>query len=217
MLEWLSKRPGFETRVAAYCSWDVFPAIYNKERSGLPTFAGEVGPAAGPYAELLREIPVPWAPGSSYDALTFRPALEYLRKQKPRVFHLALGETDEWAHLGRYDLYLGAARRADDYLRLLWDSLQATPEYAGKTTLLVTTDHGRGHEGTSWRDHGKAVAGADRIWIAALGPDTRPLGERAKIAEVTQAQIAATLALLLGQDYRADVPKAGLPIVEILR
>lgn len=217
VLEWLAKRPGFEKRVAAYCSWDVFPAIYNRERSGLPTFAGEAGPAAGAYADLLREIPVPWSPGSAYDALTFLPALEYLRKEKPRVFHLALGETDEWAHLGRYDLYLDAAKRADRYLKVLWEALQGLPEYAEKTTLLVTTDHGRGHEGTSWRDHGKSVAGADRIWIAALGPDTRPLGERAKIRDVTQSQIAATLAELLGQDYRAEVPQAGGSIGEILR
>ena len=49
-----------------------------------------------------------------------------------------------------------------------------------------------------------------------LGPDTQSLGERTKIAPVTQSQIAATLAAFLGQDYNADVPKAGKPIADVL-
>jgi hypothetical protein len=52
--------------------------------------------------------------------------------------------------------------------------------------------------------------------MAYLGPDTRPLGERSKIAPVTQSQIAATLAAFLGEDYSADVPKAGKPIADVL-
>jgi type II secretory pathway predicted ATPase ExeA len=44
----------------------------------------------------------------------------------------------------------------------------------------------------------------------------RALGERAHIPPVTQSQIAATLAALLGEDYNADEPKAGKPIREAL-
>jgi hypothetical protein len=217
VLEWMSKRPGFEGRVAAFCSWDVFPSILNRERSGLPTFAGEAGPAAGPYAELLAEIPTPWHAGSAYDALTFRPALAYATQHAPRVLYIALGETDEWAHAGRYDRYLEAIRREDGYLKILWEALQALPGYAGKTALLVTTDHGRGHEAGEWRDHGKSVAGAERIWIAALGPDVAAAGEREKIADVLQAQLAATLAACVGEDYRGDVPKAAPPVAAFLK
>ncbi|HEX7901078.1 MAG TPA: AP protein [Planctomycetota bacterium] len=209
VLEWLSKRPGFEGKVAAFCCWDVFPSIFNKERSGLPTFAGEIGPAAKGYEDLLREIPTPWN-GCTYDMLAFRPALDYLKARKPRVLYISLGETDEWAHAGRYDRYLQAARRSDDYLRLLWETLQAMPEYAGRTTLLVTTDHGRGVEGTKWRDHGKDVDGAEKIWLAALGPDLPPAGEAKE--SFTQAQVAATVAAVLGEDYRRDVPKAAAPL-----
>jgi hypothetical protein len=217
VLEWLSKRPGFEGRVAAFCSWDVFPAILHRERSGLPTFAGEPGPAGGILGALAGEIPTPWKAGSLYDALTFRPALEHLKKHKPRVLYVALGETDEWAHAGRYDRYLEAAAREDGYLKLLWETLEAMPEYAGKTALLVTTDHGRGGGPADWRDHGRDVAGAERIWIAALGPPVRAAGERERIGEVVQAQIAATLAAWLGEDYRRDVPKAAPPIEALLR
>ena len=34
VLEWLNRRPGFEGRVAAFASWDVFPFILAAERSG---------------------------------------------------------------------------------------------------------------------------------------------------------------------------------------
>jgi len=40
--------------------------------------------------------------------------------------------------------------------------------------------------------------GSENIWIAVIGPDTPPLGERAHIALVTQSQIAARLGLPLG-------------------
>lgn len=206
VLEWLSKRPGFEGKVAAFCCWDVFPSIFNKERSGLPTFAGELGEFARGFDDVLREIPTPWE-GCVYDMLAFRPALDYLKARKPRVLYISLGETDEWAHAGRYDLYLRAARRSDDYLRLLWETLESLPEYKGRTALLVTTDHGRGHEGTSWRDHGKDVAGAEKIWLAALGPSRWDAPE-----DFTQAQVAATVAALLGEDYRRDVPRAASPL-----
>ena len=42
------------------------------------------------------------------------------------------------------------------------------------------------------------------------------VGERADVAAVTQSQVAATLAALLGEDYPAAVPKAAKPIVEVL-
>ena len=48
-----------------------------------------------------------------------------------------------------------------------------------------------------------------------MGPDTRPLGERTQ-GEVTQAQIAATVAALLGKDYRQAVPAAAAPITDVL-
>jgi hypothetical protein len=52
--------------------------------------------------------------------------------------------------------------------------------------------------------------------MAFLGPDTATLRERTKIPPVTQSQIAATLAAFLGEDYVADVPKAGKPIADVL-
>ncbi len=47
-------------------------------------------------------------------------------------------------------------------------------------------------------------------------PDVPGLGERKDVPAVTQSQIAATAAALLGEDYVAEVPKAGKPIAAVL-
>jgi hypothetical protein len=52
--------------------------------------------------------------------------------------------------------------------------------------------------------------------MAFMGPDTRDRGERSHVPAVTQNQIAATLAALLGEDYVGDVEKAGRPIADVL-
>src|SRR5947207_734855 len=78
---------------------------------------------------------------------------------------IAFEETDEWAHQGRYDFYLLAARKMDDYVKTLWESVQATPEYRDKTTFLITCDHGRGSGPKDWQRHGANVEGAENIWL----------------------------------------------------
>jgi hypothetical protein len=126
------------------------------------------------------------------------------------------GETDNWAHQGRYDLVLDSAQRMDHLVHQLWDSMQAMPQYRGTTTFIITTDHGRGSGPTEWKSHGAAYQGSENIWIAVMGPDTTPLGERAQVAPVAQAQIAATVAAFIGKDYHHDVPQAALPMSEVL-
>ena len=57
--------------------------------------------------------------------------------------------------------------------------------------------------------------GSENIWIAVMGPETPALGERRQTAEIHQAQIAATVAALLGKDFRKAVPAAAAPIAEV--
>ena len=63
-----------------------------------------------------------------------------------------------------------------------------------------------------WVMDGADVTGAEAIWIAVIGPDTPALGERAHVARVTQSQIAATIASLLGESYTAADPSAAQPL-----
>jgi hypothetical protein len=213
VLEWLNRRPGFEGRVAAYCTWDVFPSILNRERSGFLIHQGPpvTGESAGGRSELLEDLYADLPPlfgGVCVDALEFHAGMDYLKVKKPRVFYLALGETDEWAHEGRYDQYLHAARRCDGFVKRLWETVQSMPEYRGKTSILVTADHGRGDAPVEWKNHGAKVKGAEFIWVAMMGPRIPALGERSGVEGLTQARIAATIAALVGEDYRAAIPQA---------
>jgi hypothetical protein len=210
VLEWLNGRPRFERSVAAYCTWDVFPSILNKDRSGLLVhFGSPTGDAR--LDALYDDLPAIWH-DCVVDALEFHAGMDYLKSAKPRVFYFGFGETDEWAHGGRYDQYLGAAHRCDRFLRRLWETVQSMPEYRGKTSLVVTADHGRGDAPVEWRSHGAKVKGAEFVWAAVMGPRVAARGERANVEGLTQSQIAATLAALVGEDYRSAVPKAAPPL-----
>jgi hypothetical protein len=216
VLEYLNGRPCCRGRVAAWGSWDVLPFIVNTERSRIPTngdgppFPGAATERERLINEMSADMPLTFGAAVRLDAPTMQGAQEWLRTRRPVVLYVMLGETDEWAHEGRYDLYLDAALRADRYLERLWSWAQSVPEYRGRTSLVVTTDHGRG-EGARWTDHGREVPAARRIWIAVLGPDTPPTGIRRRV-EVTQAQVAATIAELLGEDLRSMTPAAAPPL-----
>ncbi|HEY7512105.1 MAG TPA: alkaline phosphatase family protein [Vicinamibacteria bacterium] len=221
VLEWLNGREAYRGRVAAFGSWDVFPWIINRERSGVLVNAGfEPVEAPGERMALLNELIAETTPPEDsvrHDSFTFLAALEHLRRAQPRVLYLALGETDDWAHAGRYDRYLLSARRFDRYLRRLWDAVQSLPQYRDQTSIVITTDHGRGDAASqAWKGHGAKVPGAEHIWIAVLGPDTAPRGERSQAGPVTQSQVAATVAALLGEDFAGAMTGVAPPIADVL-
>jgi hypothetical protein len=162
----------------------------------LETFAS--AEAEKTYNNLAKELPRYWK-GIRYDTFTFRGAMESLKVDKPRLLYVALGETDDWAHAGRYDLYLDSASSNDDFIRRLWEQAQSMDQYLGKTALVIATDHGRGDGREGWKNHSSRLPGSERIWVAVLGPEVQPLGLRKEVG-ATQGQVAATVAHLLGHD-----------------
>jgi hypothetical protein len=216
VLEWLNSRPGFAGKVFAVNAWQVLPQILNAERSkipmwtpGLPTAPGVVSQRILEMEKLIADIPQPWV-DEHYDAFVYQAAVDVLEHHHPRVLYVNFGETDEWAHARRYDYYLETARREDRWIRELWEKMQAIDQYRGCTTLIVTTDHGRGVDPEDWTSHNDKIPNCSQWWTAILGPDTPPLGERKNCAAVTQSQIAATIAAVLGEDFRAAPPKPPL-------
>jgi hypothetical protein len=216
VLEWLNTRPEFAGKVAAFGAWDRLPFILNVDRSRL-SVGTSFAPVPSPRTQRQREInqmaedlPPLWGYGT-FDAPIAAAAVECLRTDKPRIMYVMLGDGDEWAHRGRYDLYLDAAQRADRFIRRLWDTLQSLPEYRGTTTMLLTTDHGRGATTKDWTDHGRKVPAAESTWMAAIGAGVAPLGVREGIT-VTASQLAATIASLVGEDYSIASPKAAPPL-----
>src|SRR5215469_3550099 len=222
VFEWLNSLPDLHAQVAVFATWANFNDIFNVSRSHLPVQAGWQLPYRGsltPREELLNQLyqsTTRWDEEDVYDAFMQVPLLDSFAKQQPRVLFVCYGETDNWAHAGRYDLVLHSAHHFDHFVEQLWNTLQRLPAYRDQTTLIITTDHGRGSGPVEWKSHGVGQKGSENIWIAVMGPDTPALGERRNTAEVHQAQIAATVAALLGKDFRKVAPAAAAPIAEVL-
>lgn len=222
VLEFLNSLPAYKDRVATFSGWDVHEYIVNKPRSGIfcevawqPITVTTSERRKRELQRMLDHLPRYWE-NFSWDALTFARAKEYLEVKKPRVLYVAFGETDEWAHARRYDLYLQMMQRNDAMVRELWQWLQQEPQYKGKTSLVLTVDHGRGRTQRNWTDHSAKVAGAEEIWMAVLGPDTQALGVREDVT-ATQAMIASTVAALLGEDFQKIAPNAAPPLPGVVR
>jgi hypothetical protein len=222
VFEWLDKFEEFRGKVAVYGTWNVYDNIFNKARSGLVMQTGWTLPKKAHETArdaLLREL---YATTTQFDeedapnSFLQISLIDYVKSGQPRALFVGYGETDNWAHQGRYDLVLDSAHRFDHFVEQLWNTMQAMPQYRGTTTFVITTDHGRGSGPTEWKEHGVEQKGSQNIWIAVLGPDTAALGERTHTAPVAQAQIAATLAALLGKDYPAAEPRAAQPIDAVL-
>lgn len=224
VLEWLNQQPQMQHKVAAFGSWDLFPYILNTERSGLTVNAGfmqqqgKLSEKQKYLNQLQAKTPSPFA-SVRLDVFTQEFALEHMRLHKPKLLYIALGEADDFAHMGQYDQYLAAIHRSDQFIADLWQELQNDPYYRDQTTLLISTDHGRG-EAAQWRSHGKSsvmpgykgpvpqIAGSEQIWLAAIGPEIPAAGLVRTNGSWQQGQMAATLAAALGFDYQAVQLKA---------
>ena len=217
VLEWLNRQPAFHGRVSVVGNWDVFTDIVNSKRSGVPTNVG-MGKA--------------WPT----EVLTARYALEGLGHGDTRAMFVGFGDTDDYAHLGDYYQYLSALNRADDWIRQIWETIQANPELRGRTTMIVTADHGRGdNPPDAWREHASqtyldkvapdylpeyrktGITGSNNVWMVALGPAVRPSGAGAYRGGACAGsnQIAASMLTALGADWKAFDAGAGAPLAFI--
>lgn len=221
LLEYLNQKPEFKGKVMAFGSWDVFPYIVNEERSGVPVNAGfdiaegaELSPEEILTNKIQSEIRGPWG-GVRLDVFTQNYAMAALKNRKPKALYISYGETDDWAHENHYDQYIWSAKQTDAYIKEIWDFVQSDPQYKDKTTMIITTDHGRGTTKTSWRGHGSSISDAGEIWMAAIGPDTPASGEMKSLGQWQSAQIARTIFKLLGMEY--PDAKAGKVIEEMVK
>jgi hypothetical protein len=216
VLEYFHQQPAFKGKVAAFGAWEAFNRILNEQRSGINVVAAfDTSGGANPNSQqllinrMLRDSYKPWGEGECLDVFTHHAAMEELKKSQPRILYIAYGETDEWAHAGKYRSYLDAAHQVDAWIKELWDYVQSNPQYKNKTALLITTDHGRGDTiKEQWTDHGSKIEGANEIWLAVMAPGIKPMGEAGAHGMLYQQQIAQTIARLLGQKFTANHPVA---------
>jgi len=216
VLEFLNKQPKLKGRVAAFGAWDAFDRILNQERSGIPVISAfdAVGGKMPTANEKLlnamnKDAYRPFGEEECLDVFTHYGAMEYLKTKKPKLLYIAYGETDEWAHSGKYRSYLDAGHQVDAWIKEIWDFVQKDPQYKNKTTLFITVDHGRGDiKKEEWTSHNDKIQDSHEIWFAVMGPDTPVRGELRSGMQLYQQQFAQTIAKLMGYTYKASHPIA---------
>jgi hypothetical protein len=214
VLEFLNQQPKLKGKVAAFGAWEAFDRILNQQRSGIPVFSAfdTIGGNTPTDSEklindMLQNSFKPFGNAECLDVFTHYAAMDYLKTKKPKVFYIAYGETDEWAHHGYYKSYLDAAYQVDKWINEIWNFTQTDPQYKNKTALFITTDHGRGDQKKEeWTDHGSGVKDAYQIWFAVMGPGIAPSGEQKNNLQLYQDQFAQTIAKILGYTYKAAHP-----------
>ncbi|MCL7764195.1 alkaline phosphatase family protein [Polaribacter sp. Z014] len=211
ILEIAENTEAYKGKVAAFGSWDVFPFIINEERSGLYVNAGfreakgtDLSDKEVFLNELQAETPSPWG-GVRLDVFTHHYALETIKKKHPKLVFISYGETDDFAHDGEYDAYLRSANRTDAFIQKLWNYTQKDLFYKGKTTFIITTDHGRGTAPLeTWKHHGDAIKDSDQVWVLSFGNEIASEGEIITEEQLYTNQVAASVAKLLDVEMITD-------------
>lgn len=221
VFEWLNAMPQYQGRVEIFGTWGAFHRIFAEARSGLPIRAGITlvdAKDSSPRGRLLRELydsSAKLEEDNATDAMLHVTLREHLKQHHPMLLFVGYGDADLWQHMGRYDAFLETAHSFDGFVAELWSQMQSLPEYRGKTSFIITADHGRGANGEDWKEHGVKQPGSDQVWIGILGPDSPALGERHDIPEVHQSQIAATVAALLGENFQRTAQKIAPPLPDL--
>jgi hypothetical protein len=131
------------------------------------------------------------------DRRTAALALDHLERARPRFLWVALGDTDEHAHRGDYGAYLGALRDADAFVGALAARLEAMGDRGARTSILVTTDHGRD---AGFTDHGGPASGS--VWLLARGGPVAKRGALPLARPRHLVDVAPTVRALLGEPAR---------------
>jgi hypothetical protein len=129
------------------------------------------------------------------DRLTADIALRYLVTRAPRFLFVGLGEPDEYAHQDNYRGYLESLRAADRSLGRLVAALSSLGERGKRTSIFVTTDHGRSN---AFRDHGGFAPESGRVWLVASGSGVAGAGLVRSSEPHRLADVAPTMRALLG-------------------
>jgi hypothetical protein len=206
VLEHINSQERYKGKVAAFSTWEVIPYIIRAQEAGIFTKCGRetvtanLDSASRKMSLELQRI-FRDSVEAEEDFSTFYSAFNYLKKERPKVLYIGFDKTDEHAHVGDYDQYLRSAYATDRMIQELWNWIQTNEDYKDKTTLILTTDHGRGKKVHRWKKHGRHIFGSGQMWFAVIGPDTPAHGEIKTKGQYYQKQFAKTIASFIGLDY----------------
>ncbi len=131
------------------------------------------------------------------DSVTMAHVYEVLKNHQPNLMIINLKEPDFSGHAGSWSGYLKGIESGDRYAYTLWQKIQSDDHYKNKTTLFITSDHGRHLNGikSGFTNHGCDCEGCRHINLLALGPDFKQ--NQIFTQQRNQKDIAATIAYML--------------------
>ena len=146
-------------------------------------------------ARALAAGPSPSKGDFRADVFTAGLALDYLKHERPRLLFVSVGEADVWGHAKNYPAYLAALHDADGFVGELLVASTGLNQAGHRTTLIVTTDHGRDAKA---QEHGPGIPESARVWAIAGGFGVRRRGDVPLEHPKTLSAIAPSVVCLLG-------------------
>ena len=222
VLEFINSQKKFTGKVVTFACWRATGRCLHKDKSNMlinvpwediqGNHLTETEILAN---EMQHYIPQIFGDEERLDANVYALAKSYILASHPKVTYIDFGDTDEYAHAGKYENYLDDIFNLDAMIGKLWKMMQKDFFYTDKTTFLIVPDHGRGIE-EQWTDHGSGTPHSNETWFMVMGPDTKPLGEMKTKEQIYQTQYAKTIAGFLGLDYEVAEHKVGVAIKSVM-
>jgi hypothetical protein len=207
VLEFINGQKNYEGKVATFACWRATGRCLNKEHSKMlinvpweDIRGNNLSETEILANEMQHFIPQIWGDDERLDVNVYALAKSYILNRYPRVVYIDFGDTDEYAHAGKYEEYLDDIHRLDAMIGKLWNMMQQDKFYKDSTSFFIVPDHGRG-VGAEWTSHGSGTPHSNETWFMVMGPDTPPKGEIKTREQIFQTQYATTIAGLLGFDY----------------
>jgi hypothetical protein len=208
--------------VASIGSWEILDrAVSNRSMPMLVSEGTQRWPESRPLEDrALEQLVAVGERADAYpghgryrpDASTAAIALEYLRSAQPAFLHVGLGDPDEYGHRNDYPAYLQSIGQADAFIGQVADTLDGMGELGARTTVIVTTDHGRNRD---FQHHGANSLTSARTFVLAFGGRVAKRGVACPTRDVTLADIAPTIRVLTGLP-RDPSHESGRAIEEIV-
>lgn len=135
--------------------------------------------------------------GYRSDDTTVAHAKNVLARYRPNLMLINLKDPDYFGHSSSWTNYIKGIRSTDENIGDLYNFIQGDDNYRGKTTIIITNDHGRHlpNVADGFISHGDGCEGCRHIQFLALGPDFK---EGAGFqTPYEQIDISATVAKLL--------------------
>lgn len=195
-----------KSKVAVFASWDRIKDAAESIENSLTVSAGPVEfndpnfPGAHDTINArMRDVISDrhYQNGERDDATTFSHAMTYLKNNRPKFMFIYLLETDGHGHGNRYKEYVSAINENDKKLSDLIETLEKMGAYGKNTSIVLTTDHGRGKGSLGWMHHGVLFKNSKKVWAYIKGPATKGLGKLKK-TNYSHINLRPTMELMLG-------------------